>query len=95
MTACSTCSCTTGVDGTQPLCRPCHLAAYSSKELLAHNLVNLEQARLRDLEDHTETVAVLKAQISYAGRVGARVLKAQLAGRKTVRIADLIEGEQS
>ena len=46
------------------------------------------EMRLRNAEE----IAVLKSRLDLAQRIGLRVLHARRAGRKTVRIADLMEG---
>ncbi len=57
--------------------------------------LHVVQARAEFVEmhqRHAEEMRGMLGRIDRAGRIGFRVLIAERSGRKTVRIADLIEG---
>ena len=66
------------------------IVARNSHELTAHLLLTARD-HVRDLEArHRDELAALRDQLSYARRVGFRVLAAEAKGRKTVRVADMV-----
>ena len=68
------------------------LVRVNSHELTAALLVAERSARARERERWEVDRQRLLGLIDGAGRIGMRVLAAQQAGRKTVRIADMVEG---
>ena len=68
------------------------LTRYSSPELVASLLLSARQELADERRRNRAEVQRLLGLIDGTGRIGMRVLVAQQAGRKTVRIADLVEG---
>lgn len=71
------------------------LAERHGAPLLAQQLKTQCAERLEGMERHAAEVAALKRQLDDMQRIGLAVLKAERAGRKTVRIAELTEGMQA
>ena len=71
------------------------VVAKNSHELTAMQLLGARQYILEQRRDHANELAAAKSTLSEAQRVGLAVLRAQARGRKTVRLADLINGGES
>jgi hypothetical protein len=69
------------------------LVRLNSHELTAHLLVMERRERAEDFERHGHAMQTLIQQLQESHRIGLRVLAARKAGRKMVRIADLIESD--
>jgi hypothetical protein len=68
------------------------IAATSSPQLLAHHCIDLERRYLDAIERHAGELRELRALLSKAEGIGLRALHLQQQGRKTARLADLIDG---
>ena len=67
------------------------LAQRAGARLLAHQLQTMEQQYLDAIAAHAAEVRAIRQQLSEAERIGLRVQKLARKGRKTVRIADLLD----
>lgn len=67
------------------------LVERNSHELTAHLLVEERRKRVEERERWEAERRRLLGTIEAAGRIGFRVLVAREQGRKTVRIADVVE----
>ena len=70
------------------------LVRFNSHELTAHLLVTERLARVEERERWERERQRLLGSIGHAGRIGFRVMLAKSSGRKTVRIADVVEEDQ-
>ena len=66
------------------------LVARNSHELTAHLLLSERRAMREAREQWARERQALLGRIDEAGRIGLRVLTAQAAGRKTVRIYEVV-----
>jgi len=70
-----------------------YMVAHNSHELTAHQLVTARREMVELSRGHDAAIASVRAQLTDAERIGLAVMRAHRAGRKTVRIAELIEKE--
>jgi hypothetical protein len=69
------------------------IAARNSHELTAVHVLNARAYILSERARHDAELAELRTVIDDAHRIGLAVMRAKRAGRKTVRIVDLIGDE--
>lgn len=67
------------------------MVARNSHELTAHLLVTARAEHAETIRQYHAHLDAVRANITRAERIGLAVLRAHDAGRKTLRIADLLE----
>lgn len=66
------------------------IVAHNSHELTAHLLLSERERTASLLDAHRQEMSATLAKMGKAQRIGIEVFRAQRAGRKTVRVADLV-----
>lgn len=71
------------------------IVASNSHELTAHQLIGAREELAAALDAHRQEMSATLAKIGKAQRIGLAVMRANRAGRKTLKVAELLEAGET